>query len=265
LGVLILYLPWLPIAWRQATDPPVPPWRSLIPLDRIAVEAWTALTFGQSVQPGQVWPALLVAAILFGLGLVYQASSVNRPTSNVQRPMSNLQSLISNFQPPIPNLFLAIYTFAPLALIGLVSLVTPLYHVRYLFTYAPPFYILLGAGLAWLNRRAWPAAALAALVVLGGSAFSIRELHTNPRYAADDWRAAVDFIAERWCPGDVILVNAGYAYTGFATFNRPPGPPTGRWCCKPASSAAVPTWAGATPPPISTLPPRPIPLPPWDA
>ncbi len=95
-----------------------------------------------------------------------------------------------------------------------------------MFTYAPPFYILLGAGLAWLSRRLWPVAAVAALVVLGGSAFSIRELHTNPRYAADDWRAAVDFIAERWRPGDAILVNAGYAYTGFVTYYD--GPIAGR-------------------------------------
>jgi mannosyltransferase len=257
LGVLLLYLPWLPIAWRQATDPPVPPWRSFIPLDRIAVEAWTALTFGQSVQPGQVWPALIVAALLFGLGLIYQISNHGdqtsparpglsartgwlaparpglraggRATSNFQLPTSNLPRPARRSrggQPPISNLFLATYTFAPLALIGLVSLVTPLYHVRYLFTYAPPFYILLGAGLAWLQRRAWPVAALAALVVLGGSAFSIRELHTNPRYAADDWRAAVDFIAQRWRPGDAILVNAGYAYTGFATYYD--GPIAGR-------------------------------------
>jgi len=81
-GVLLLYLPWLPIAWRQATDPPVPPWRSFIPLDRIAVEAWTALAVGQSAQPGQVWPALVVAAILFGLGLIYQIS--NRKSANRQ-------------------------------------------------------------------------------------------------------------------------------------------------------------------------------------
>ncbi len=111
LGVLLLYLPWLPIAWRQAIDPPVPPWRSFIPLDRIAVEAWTALTFGQSVQPGQVWPALVVAAILFGLGLIYQISddkyqisNVERQTSNVKRQISNLQSPISNLQSPISNL-----------------------------------------------------------------------------------------------------------------------------------------------------------------
>ena len=108
LGVLLLYLPWLPIAWRQATDPPVPPWRSFIPLDRVAVEAWTALTFGQSVQPGQVWPALVVAAILFGLGLIYQTSNVKRQISNqrsaVSRQPSAVQPPTSNLQPPTSNL-----------------------------------------------------------------------------------------------------------------------------------------------------------------
>jgi len=107
------------------------------------------------------------------------------------------------------------YTLGPLLLIQLASLVTPLYHVRYLFTYAPAFSIVLGAGLAWLSRRAWPLAAAAGLALLAGSAFSIYELHTNPRYAADDFRAAVGFIAERWRPGDVVLINAGYAYPGF--------------------------------------------------
>ena len=32
LAMLLAYAPWLPIAWRQATDPPVPPWRSFTPL-----------------------------------------------------------------------------------------------------------------------------------------------------------------------------------------------------------------------------------------
>jgi hypothetical protein len=58
--------------------------------------------------------------------------------------------------------------------------------------------------------------------MLIGSTFSIRELHANPRYAADDFRAAVDFIGERWRPGDAILINAGYAYTGFLYYYARP-------------------------------------------
>ncbi|MEJ2556916.1 MAG: glycosyltransferase family 39 protein [Anaerolineae bacterium] len=206
-AVLVLYLPWLPIAWRQATNPPVPPWRGLIPLHSVALEAWTTLSLGQSVQPVQVWPVLVVTGVLFLLGLQSQIS---------KSPISNLQS---------PTL-LVVYTFGPLGLIYLASLIVPLYHVRYLFTYAPPFYFLLGAGLAWLTRRTRPLAALAALALLAGSAFSIRELYTNPRYAADDFRAAVHFIQERWRPGDAVLINAGYAYTGFLYYYH--GPIAGR-------------------------------------
>jgi len=94
--------------------------------------------------------------------------------------------------------------------------------VRYVFTYAPAFYILVGAGLAWLIRRVWPLGVVAVLALLVGSAFSTYELHTNPRYAADDFRAAVGYIAERWRPGDAVLINAGYAYPGFLYYYDDP-------------------------------------------
>jgi uncharacterized membrane protein len=205
-AALGLYLPWLPIAWRQATNPPVPPWRDFIPLHTMLLESWTALSLGQSVQPGQVWPVLPIVGALFLLGLQPQ---INK---HVRFSSSNLQT----------SLLLVAYTFGPLALIYLVSLIVPLYHVRYLLTYSPPFYILLGSGLAWLARRARPIAIIAAVIMLVGATFSIREHHTNPRSAADDFQAAVNFIGERWRPGDVVLINAGYAYTGFLYYyDRP--------------------------------------------
>ena len=42
-GAFFLWLPWLPIFWRQATDPPVPPWR--VP--------WTSLTNCSPAWPRQ--------------------------------------------------------------------------------------------------------------------------------------------------------------------------------------------------------------------
>ncbi|MGL4648282.1 MAG: glycosyltransferase family 39 protein, partial [Caldilineaceae bacterium] len=62
-AVLLLYAPWLPVLWRQATDPPVPPWRA--PFDSAAallsagVEALAAPTIGQ-VQMGPPWLWALV-------------------------------------------------------------------------------------------------------------------------------------------------------------------------------------------------------------
>ena len=110
-------------------------------------------------------------------------------------------------------------------LIYLASFVTPLYHVRYAFTYSTPFYVLLAAGLAWLGHRWRPALALGLALILVFSGMSIYAYHTDSRYASDDHRAAVRFLAERWRPGDAILVNAGYAYPALLTYWQgvPPG------------------------------------------
>lgn len=198
-GAVILYVPWIPVAWRQATQPPVPPWRSVVPLGDILLESWNALSVGESIHPAQIWWALVLTAALFAVGL----AALKRPAH----------------QWLLPTL-----TFAPLGIIIAAPLVTgsPLYHVRYLFTYSPPFYIVLGMGLAWLWRRRRTVAVFSAGVWLAASVWAIAELHTNPRYAADDLRGAVAYLQEKWRPGDVILVNAGYAYTALRVYFSAP-------------------------------------------
>ncbi|MBN1136457.1 MAG: glycosyltransferase family 39 protein [Anaerolineae bacterium] len=199
---LLLYAPWLPVAWRQATQPPVPPWRSFTALGDLLVQTWSALGLGQSAQPTAVWawPVLLLLAILFGLGLFYRPRQAGRAS-----------------WAGVPW-FLAGYVFAPVLLIGLASLITPLYHVRYGFTYSTPFYIILGAGLVAAGRRWRPALWLGLAAVVVAAGLSIHAYHTDPRYASDDHRAAARLIEERWRPGDAILVNAGYAYTALLTY-----------------------------------------------
>lgn len=202
--VLVAYLPWLPTAWRQATDPPVPPWRSPPRLGQVIVESWSALSLGQSAEATTIWPILILTFLLTFPGLYA------------------LRSMAKADQAP-PVWLLPSYTFGPLVLIYLLSFITPLYHVRYLFTYSPAFYMILGAALFWLGRRVnlWSAGAVAGLIV-AASAFSIYQLHFNPRYYPDDYRAAVNFIQSRWQPGDLILINAGYTYTAFLYYAGSP-------------------------------------------
>src|SRR5207247_2082195 len=50
------------------------------------------------------------------------------------------------------------FTWVPVALIFLISLVTPLFHPRYVFTYALPFYVLIAAGLLAIYWLAQPEA-----------------------------------------------------------------------------------------------------------
>ncbi len=205
--LLLAYLPWLPVAWRQATNPPVPSWRSFagLTLWSILLESWSALSFGQSVQPATFWPMLLLTLALAVAGLLLLRRTPLLPDAPVP-PLST-------------SFFLLSYTFGPLLLIYLFSFVTPLYHVRYIFAYSPGFYILLGAGMVWLTGRSnRMAAVVALLMLLTGSLYSIYQYHFNPRYRTDDYRTAVEFIQQRWQPGDAILVNAGYVYTAFAYY-----------------------------------------------
>lgn len=204
--VLVAYLPWAPVVWRQVITPPVPPWRESGALSAwpVLVESWTALSLGQSVEPAVVWPFLLLTLVLFGLGL------------------AGLHRLTRHRFPAA--LFLLLYTFGPLLIIYLASLVTPLYHVRYIFIYSPAFYISLSAGLATLNRtwsHRWPAW-MAAALLLAVSLFAQYRFHTDPRYQADDFRAAIRYIEAHWQPGDAILLNAGYTYTAYMYYTGVP-------------------------------------------
>ncbi len=203
--VIVLFLPWLPTALRQITSPPVPPWRTPTDLGTMLVESLAALGFGQSLPAAIGGAAVLLVTALLLLALL--------------RPGSRRVVPIPGWAP----YFLAGCTLLPLLFIALVSLlVTPLYHVRYVFTYAPTFSLLLALGVAelWHLRRplgrALAVGAVVLLVGLGG--WSLHALWTNPALAADDHRGAVRFLAERWRPGDVILVNAGYPYTALLTY-----------------------------------------------
>jgi len=208
MAVVLLYLPWLPIAWRQATNPPVPPWRTFTGLWDMLLETWSALSFGQSVEPKRVWPLLALVAVLYALGAFV-------------RGLRGSRADVAPSDPSAPSVPLVVHTFGPIALICLASFITPLYHVRYTFTYAPPFSLVLAAGIVALARwQRWarPLAVLALAAVLIASGFSLHNFWSDPLYASDDHRAAARFLAEHWRPGDVILVNAGYAYPALLTY-----------------------------------------------
>ncbi len=238
LAAALLYAPWIPLAWRQATNPPVPPWRVAPNILNALTESWTALSLGQSA-PAWLWPALVLTLALYGVGLValwgLGADDRRPPTEDRHQPsaVNGPLSAVSG---------LPIATFGPLALILLISLATPLYHVRYLFTYSPAFYVVLAAGLAllWGNLtplsfspcrrwgsgapppsqgRGWGVGAgAAALIWLAAAGVTLHAFWTDPPLRADDHRGAVQYLQARWRPGDVVLANAGWSYTALTTY-----------------------------------------------
>lgn len=221
--VIVLYVPWLPIAWRQAIDPPVPPWRSFVPWHLAFVETWSAFSFGQSVQWEQVWPLLVVVGGLFVLGIVVRPESFYRARHASSMPTDAPDDQRDHSSGALRRqIWLATITLGPIFLINLGSLVTPLYHVRYAFTYSPPFSMLVAAGLTWLIRRKRFVGVLSVMAFLLGTVFSVWQLHTHPAYTTDDLRGAVRYIAARWRPGDAILIHAGYVYPAFLYYYREP-------------------------------------------
>ena len=215
LAALLLYLPWVPIAWRQATQPPVPPWRSLVAPAQALVETWSAFSLGPSM-PASFWPVLLIVLVLCGLGL----AELRRPPSIVAASGRNSLDFDLLAAPACPML---VASLGPLAFILLASRVaSPLYHVRYMFAYTPAFSVLVGAGLAWLARRTRLAAGIAAVLWLAAAAASLEAFWTAPEFRPDDLRGAVETLQATWRPGDAVLVNAGYTYPALLTYWQGP-------------------------------------------
>lgn len=145
--ILLLWLPWLPIAVRQVTDPPVPSWRtgwaSWFDFFHSLAEGLAALMIEQTPPGDRFWPWALLGALLVGW------------TITVWQPASALHGLVRSedkspdFEKPATSYgVLLLYVLLPMALIYLVSgVIAPIYHVRYLFPFAAPFVILMAAAL----------------------------------------------------------------------------------------------------------------------
>jgi hypothetical protein len=218
LAALALYAPWFPVAWRQATSPPVPPWRTATPLLPALRESWAALSLGQSA-PGWVWPILLLALLLYAVGLLSLLGLARSRGKIGTLPTSKGAANGTETLRPAAASFLPVATFGPLALILLGSAIAaPLYHVRYLFTFGPAFYVVLAAGLAWLWSRWRVLAAVAGAAWLAAAAVTLHAFWSDPKYRPDDLRGAAAYLEDKWRPGDVVLLNAGYAYPALLTY-----------------------------------------------
>lgn len=203
-GVLLLFAPWLPVTLRQVLEPPVPPWRT--PWNTVAdflaslYETLGAQMVGQSppFSLNWLWALLVLATILVFIIWIGRYADPRR--------RRNAALLLTVVFLPIAQLYFTTW------------LATPIYHVRYLFLYAPPFLLAPAAliAAAWTPRRRLAISALALWLIISTAAAA--NFWLNPRYRADDHRAAVAHLAASWRPGDVILANAGWVYPVLTTY-----------------------------------------------
>lgn len=215
-ALLALWLPWLPIFWRQITDPPVPPWRTswatTSQLLSALAESASALVSGQSAPAPTAWLWLLI------VGIILLLASLGYTNKHLPK------TAVANEQPtrlsqPVGSLILLIYLLVPvIALIAFTLGGTPLYHVRYLFTYAPPLMLLLATALfaIFSRQRLFGGLALSLILLMNG--WSLYQFWFAPAFRTDDHRGAVAQVATAWRPGDVIVVNAGWVYTALTTY-----------------------------------------------
>ena len=257
-ALLVLYLPWLPVAFRQATQPPVPPWRGFTaPWDAAGGEL-------DGPDPGPVRrPRHPVAPPPRPGGRLRPG---RRLAGRRQEPADWPPAAASRPPPSLVG-----YTLVPLAIILAISAFIPLYHVRYVFTYAAAFYIVLAAGLDRLRR--WRGAALAARA--GGPRRRLRALPARllhqpglrrrrssrgrplHRRSLAAGRRHPDQRRLR-LPGRALLLRRRHRLARPAprlrcSAQRRPA----RYCCRPAPSADRHSSAGAAPRRTSTPPPRP--------
>jgi mannosyltransferase len=210
ISVLLVFSPWLPVLWKQATDPPVPPWRQ--PWDTLPAfiatfsESLSALLAGQALLGGTQW---IWAFLTLAATAIFIRSPSIEAASYVAARRRRFDARV----------ILLSYVFMPIGMLYIATLLlTPVYHVRYLFTYAPLFMLILASAvsLLWKTER-W--LGISSLVfVIGISMAGLQQTWFNPLHRADDHRTAVADLAENWRPGDLILVNAGWAYTALDTY-----------------------------------------------
>jgi mannosyltransferase len=194
---LALYLPWLPVAWRQLTTWPVP---SPTDAGNAFVTIWRTLALGPAGGiNSQPWDV-----VFGGLALV---GSI----------------LLLAFAPLPRALLVLLYGGLP---VGLTLLLFKPAYLKFLLVASPALCLLLGLELAlWRIRKrvsfeTWVGAGIIALAAWG----PLVAYYTDPAVARDDYRGIARILEAVAGPGDAILLDAAgqqevfnYYYRGAAT------------------------------------------------
>ncbi|GAB4539474.1 MAG: hypothetical protein Kow0063_28350 [Anaerolineae bacterium] len=162
------------------------------------------------------WASLLFLPLVL-LGLIY------RPPRFL---LSSSRSPLPALRPPLPAL-LPLYLLIPLLLGYLINLVypfTPRYFERTLMLAAPAWWLLAGAGLAWIwrrNRLALAGVAAGLLLVL---TVVLLDFYNLPRYRDEDYRPLMAYLRAHGSPDDVLLASYQWQVGLYQAYLSPPRP-----------------------------------------
>ncbi len=216
-AVVVLYLPWLPVAWRQVTSwsPGREPYRLLEAL----ADVWRLLSFGRTVPTEVVTGGLVAVGALAVLSLLPPVDERDDPGDALSYGLRWG--------------LLALLVLVPSGLILGLGLYKEAYQ-KFLLVAAAPLSLLVargavagwrvaaGAGV-WGEQRAaigYQAVMLfLAALALFDTARSLHNLYFDASYARPDYRAIARYIQANARPGDAVLLNAPNQWEVFTYYH----------------------------------------------
>jgi mannosyltransferase len=209
-GVIVLFLPWIPVAWgkfQHYTSPGLGSSLGTVLRQTAVVFALGYAVTGAAAPawlPGRLAGATLALLLCLPLLLTLAAGVIA-----VARQRRS---------------FLIVWLLLPVAAITIASVGKRDFNARYLMEAAPAAFALSGAGMLWLwHSKVKIAGLLLALALLGANGLTVARIYADPAYARDDNRDAVALIAHDALPGAVVVLDASYMAPAFQYYAR------GRW------------------------------------
>jgi hypothetical protein len=191
----LLFLPWLPTAYRHLTGWPAA--REYAPFVDSLLDLTRTLAFGRTLPVGEALPGLLAVAVLLALGL--RASTIH------------LHSSLWLLLPAVLTLALGLLTEA---------------FAKFLLVAAPPLCLLLAAAVndqrsavggqrsAFSRALGWVAFAFVIFFCFA----SLGNLYFNPAYFRDDYRGIAHYLQRLQREGDAVITNAPNQVEAFAYY-----------------------------------------------
>lgn len=209
LAVVLLFLPWMPILYRQVTTGGGGWVERTIgrPTLKSLLDTW--LKFSVGLDSG-LYPVAL-RRIAYALLLVSLLVAVLR----VLWPRwSKATASLAGDREGV--LFCLMGAALPVLAIWLLSQVKPMYSTRYLLVFMPVYWILVAYGIGRLPHHGLRAAVTTLLLVtllLGN--YAAWRVEQNP-----DWRGVASHVLQRARPGDVVLFSPRWNVKPFEYYNR---------------------------------------------
>lgn len=198
LAAVALYLPWLPIAWRQLTTWPTE-LLTPAPAGEIALTLLRYLSLGISAPAvDNIWLIGFGAALILGLAGLWQSAFGS------QRPATGNGPVF---------LLLILWLVLPAGLTAL--LFRPAY-LKFLLVAGPAFCLLLGNAIAGLRkatlstRRSSPVTLYVLLLMLLAvpTALSLKALYHQPAFQRDNYRGIAAYVRAVSLPTDAVILHA---------------------------------------------------------